>query len=244
MEVKKVKRVKNPKVEKPKKVTYQCEFCEKKFRIEDTYKAHDCPGKRLAYIRTRNGFNAISYWLEFLKINGIATKKDIPLDQQFIKSQVFCCFKRLSEYIEKNQIFDSEGFVKYLFLNDIKERQWENYQIRRNWICSALKLEDFNSAISRSIISVQQWALDTNNDWRTFFSAASIDRIILWIETGKISPWFLYACSTFEFFLDRISSEEFDSILPFIDPNVWFPKRERIKSEFTIVQNLLAEFKI
>lgn len=219
---------------KPKQNTevFACGYCGKEYKREASLIKHKCEKKKRALLRgTKDATVALDIWLRFRKIAKLPYKKSLQPYDAFSESKEFTGFYEFAQYLIKAQMLQPEEFTNELLRDSIPIRDWTSFKLRKAWTQKILRRESPDAAIERSVLTITEWADQNETDWRNFFKEVSPQRAILLIETGKISPWFIYSASTRNELLSRFSDEEFMHIFEYIDPHVWNAKKLKFKEE-------------
>lgn len=228
-----------------KKQKFKCGYCNREFAREATVVSHKCAARDKALMRnTKEGMLALDVWLRFRKFAKMPHKKTLQPYDAFAQSREFTAFVDFAKYIIEKQPVESDKFIDHLLRDAIPLRDWTTQKVHDAWVQKTLRSEPIDNAIKRSIENVQKWADNTGNEWTDFFAEVSPARAILLIETGKISPWFIYAASTRGNLLDRFSDEEFLHIFQYIDPHVWNAKKIRLKDDFAYMEEVFKAYGI
>ena len=227
----------------PKAPKLKCEHCDTTFLKQSTFDQHLCIGKKKYIVQyTRIGLVAIDYWSKFNKIRAIKVKSSVPVVDTFTKSSEFLFFIEFSMYVVDSQPLYPDEFVEYIFSNYRSCYDWMLPSTFQKWTIHILKKEKINDAIQRSVEAVHQWAVDTSSDWKNFFIEVSPTRALTWVESGKISPWFIFGCATSSRLFDRLDDDEFNHIYPFIDPHIWGVLKLKHDKEYTSLSALLQGY--
>lgn len=222
--------------------TFTCGYCGKEYQRESSLIKHTCEKKKRALLRdTRDAKVALDIWLRFRKFARMPYKKTLTPYDAFSASTEFNAFITFAKYLIEIQPLEPEAFVDELLRDAVPMRDWSTQKVRTAWTHKVLRREHPEPAVSRSIERVSLWATETGNDWRDFFKEVSVHRAILLIETGRISPWFIWSASTRQELFDRFSDEEFMHIYEYIDPKIWNPKKIKFKEDFERIQEILQE---
>ena len=222
---------------------FQCGFCKKSYKRESTLASHKCKIKtRLLAKDTRQGRIALEIWLKFREYNRFGVKKNIPKWEAFIDSKEYNNFMDFSAYLIKEKIIKQEEFIDELIKQSIPIKKWTTHETRKLWIQTSLRREHPDKAIERSILTIQDWADENNIEWTKFFSEVSVGRALLWIETGKISPWLLHTTYTFKNLMSRINDQDLMHIYDIIDLRVWNAKIVKYKKDVERIKSVFKEY--
>lgn len=224
---------------KQKKATqqeYKCGYCGKVYKRESSLVKHMCKQKQRVLLRdTKEAKVALDIWLRFRKFARLPYKKNLQPYEAFAQSGEFQGFVDFGKYLIETQIIEHDKFIDKLLMDSVPIKQWTSHAVRKAWIKSVIFREHPDTAIARSIHAIQEWADNTGNEWQDFFKDVSTQRALLWIETGKISPWFIHAASTREELIGRFNDDEIQHIFEFLDPGVWGPKKVKYKVDYDAI---------
>lgn len=221
---------------------FECGYCGKEYKREASLIKHTCEKKKRAILRdTREAKVALDFWLRFRTFARMPYKKTLQPYDAFSASKEFSAFISFAEYVIEVQPLEPDKFVDELLREATPMRDWTTNKVLNAWTHKVLRREHPDPAVARSIERVALWASEQESDWRDFFKDVSVHRAILLIETGRISPWFIWGASTRQALFDRFSDEEFMHIYPYIDPKIWNPKKLKYKEDFERIQNVFEE---
>lgn len=206
-----------------KKVIYEnrCEFCKKTFKHEKTLINHLCEQKRRWLERDKKYIKLAYYsYCKFFSMN----KKPEPDFEKFTRSQQYKAFVKFGKFLCNNELIYPEEFIEFVIKNGVKLDEWTQDYVYEMYARELCKKETPDVAIQRTIKLMKQWAIHYNDDWKEFFNKISTTKAILWIKTGKLSPWALYTIDSGQNLLDRMSDEQLSNIEQYIDPVIWNKK--------------------
>lgn len=227
---------------------FQCPFCTKKFKRESTLTSHKCVKRDRYNARdTRHMKVAFMMWKEFMNFNKLSIPKKVQENNEeflyFVKSSIFVDFDEFATYVVQNDIFKPEEFITHVITSGIKSRDWCSHKTYQDWVLKCTRYEHPLTGINRSIHALMDWETLTGNPWNTFFKEASITRVIQWFESGKLSPWLIYASNAAaDDLLPRITESEYQHLITYIDPSIWIPIQLRYKDDVKNIQNNLKGF--
>lgn len=226
---------------------FDCPFCDKTYKTENGLLKHKCE-KRDRYNdrdsrQVRTGLNI---WLQFMETYHIQIKQKVDPMMQFIKSKYFNDFYNFAVYVIENQILHKDDFITEVLTSGKPSYEWRSPQVYKDWVLKVTRNEHPLTGLERSISSIQEWSVSTGNDWTDFFELVSTDRALLWIETGQISPWFIYIApkESGDKLLTRFSPEEGKYLMDYLNPLVWTPLTIRYKNDVHELRELLKEYGI
>lgn len=233
---------------KPKRVpTHQCPFCLTKYKREETLLTHKCI-KRDRYLNkdSRTFREAFQYWMMFNKFYHIKLKSKEELEMQFVQFRYFNDFHDFADYVMDNNILFKDEFVKHMLTSGISVNLWRTHQTLAEWVLTNIRNESPTSGVERSIVAMIEWGTSTGYEWTDFFKLCSAPRLLMWFESGKLSPWILYAGSDKNRadIIERLSDSEMAELNKYITPVVWKPLQRLNITEVQGLRQLLGEYKL
>lgn len=231
----------NNKSEKPlENELLECKWCGKSFRTERTLSAHVCTKKRrwsdrdMSHVRL--GLRAFQMFYE------TATHNSKPKSQDdFIDSRYYTDFVKFGRACTLNQWLDPERYTQYLIQNSVKLSEWGKDKHYNEYIKQYVKRESGLRALERTIISMAEWAADSECDWQDYFVKATTNRCVYDIRAAKISPWAIYLSNTGEHLLKNLNDEQVKLVNEFIDPVFWKKLFDQNKQEVQAVRSACEE---
>ena len=89
--------------------------------------------------------------------------------------------------------------------------------------------------------SIKEWAEKNNSQPNDFLRYGNNNSIAFAISTGRISPWVVYNCDSGVKFLDTLSEEQVEIVLPMIDPDFWQRKFKDYLADTEWVKDILEK---
>lgn len=219
---------------------FRCDFCNRHFTREHTLVAHLCEPKRRHLQRddkaVQIGFMAYQqFWLRSMH------RKMPPDYVKFAKSTMYLAFVRFGRRVIELHAINPMGFVEFLLRNQTKIDEWTNPTRYISYVRELTKAEQAVDAIERNFKLMQRWASDTSQDWHEFFYRIEPSLAVLWIISGRISPWILFTASSAHDLFDRLTVEQVNMAEQVIDREFWQIKMKRHEDEVTLIRSMLAE---
>jgi hypothetical protein len=134
------------------------------------------------------------------------------------------------------------SFTTWLLKNNKKLDYWCKDTLYGEWLADYIKREAVQDALERALKEMQQYADDhpeLKNGFRDYFRYGNNNRIIHHITSGRISPWVVFNCGSGVEFLDGLSEEQVEILLPHIDPDHWQRKFKDYMSDTEWVKHIL-----
>jgi len=218
---------------------FVCRFCDKVFVRESSFVKHLCEKKKKFIDRelphVRLGY---SVYCLFYKFN---YGKEQPADH-FRKSKLYNAFVQFGRYMIDVQAIEPLEFAQFVIEKgaSLPIDRWGTDAVYETYVRNRTMKETPEVAAERTILLMQQWAIESGNDYRDFFRLISTPRAVHWIRSGRISPWMLYATQSGQELLQRFNGEEVNIVSGYIDPAMW---KRRIKLFAKEVDSLSEIFK-
>jgi hypothetical protein len=203
--------------------TYKCRYCEKEFRRESTLAVHLCETKRRWQQEREVGVQlGLKAYLRFYEITqGSARLKSYA---DFVSSPYYNAFVRFGRYSQSIRCINFSNYLEWLLKNNKKIDHWCSDRLYEEWLPGYLQKEAVQDALERALREMQDYADDNpdlKNGFTDYFRFGQPNRILFHITTGRISPWVVYNSTSGIAFLDRLSEEQIQIVLPWIDPDHW-----------------------
>lgn len=215
-----------------------CSFCKKTFLTERGAMVHACEKKRRWLWKDEK--YAVIGFRSFQRFYEISLRSKKPKSHEdFIDSKYYLGFIKFGRYVVDINAVDPLGFVDFLIKAQVKLEDWTAPWAYETWVREMGKKEGFERALERSILLMEQWAKENDNEWINFFREASPALATKWIRSGRISPWILYTVG--EDLLDRMSNEQLLLIKEWIDPRFWPAKLRDHADDVEIIKATLRE---
>lgn len=216
----------------------ECRFCGKAFQKESTLVAHMCEPKRRILAENdrpnRIGYNA---WLIFRKLMTPSAKK-IPTYEDFTKNKYYTTFVKLGKRIVDLSIPEPDNFVKYLVMNSVKFSNWGKDFVYEMYIREMTKKETIQRAAERTVLLMQQWGMDQQQDWKKFWTSVSTTQALHWIRVGRLSPWVMLGTEQGKSLLNRFDQHQLQEATGYIELDPWRIRIARNKDECIWMQQV------
>ena len=222
---------------------FACDFCHRVLPSEKRLFAHLCRAKKRALQRDERfvtiGFQAyLRFWERRM------TPKRRPGWDDFDASSLYMGFIRFGRYVLAINAINPPGFVEFLLKAEVGLDKWCHGSYYQAYIREMTKLESPWEALERNILLMQQWAADQQMHWTDFFRAVATPQAVLWILSGRISPWLLCTAETAHELFKRLTPEQEAAVAAVIDEGFWQRKMERHADAVTEIIATLAEYRI
>ncbi len=220
--------------------SYICEFCKIELTSESRLFNHLCETKRRYLQRedpsTRRGFIAYErFYQRSMKRIRTTTYDD------FSRSPFYGAFVKFGKYTIDVNVVNLIGYIDFLLRTEVPVDRWTNQALYQTYVRELNKTEPPLDALERVFKVMQQWSMETGEEWTEFFRKVEAPRATLWIINGKLSPWVLFTASSAHDLLSRLPIEQAMMVAKAIDADFWQHKIERNQQEVDIIRQMLAE---
>ena len=156
-------------------MTFECEFCHRKFQRERTVAVHMCEPKRRRLSRGERGVElGFQAYIRFYEITqGSAQTKTFD---DFCESPYYRAFVKWGHYCVNARVINPTQFLEWLLRNNRKIDHWASDRVYDEFLLYYLQNENMDDAVSRAI----KWSID----WGEQNSAPAAQAAIsTWEET-------------------------------------------------------------
>lgn len=176
------------KVKKLPKKPERCPYCDKLFKRLST---HVCENKlKLDFLETPDGCMALDLFKQWSKT--VDREDSACTPEHFINHFSFNSICRFVEFINKNKIVKIYDYFDFLLKQQINMNLWTNEKTYYQYTNHNILFEDMVTGIEKSLININCWAEEHNKRPQEFFNTVSENRLAMWIQNGKISPWLIF----------------------------------------------------
>jgi len=223
--------------------TFKCRYCDKAFAKESTLAVHLCEPKRRWQQEREVGVQlGLKAYLRFYEVTqGSARLKTY---EDFVSSPYYNAFVKYGRYCQSIRCVNFTNFLDWLLRNNKKIDHWCKDSMYTEWIHEYLRKEAVQDALERALKEMQTYADDhpeLRNGFTDYFKYGNSNRVCYHISTGRISPWIVYNCDSGVEFLDGLTEEQIQIILPWIDPDFWQRKFKDYLADTEWVKDILEK---
>jgi hypothetical protein len=235
-----VTEISKKKVKIEKAEVHKCEFCKEKFESDVRLYNHLCPKKRKFQQR-----DAKSVKLGFMIFQRFCQKKankTAPTIDKFEDSRLYSSFVGFAAHLININAINPIGYTDFLLAANIGINKWKNDVCYERYIRELSKTEEPLAAMERNIMLMQQWSVDTGEHWTEFFRKVATPQAVLWIKSGRLSPWLLFSVpESSSAMLKRMTPEQLGIVNGLIDAKYWQIKLERNAEEVERMKIILMD---
>lgn len=219
---------------------YVCEYCNTGYTREKTLAVHMCQPKRRALQKNEKRVQLGLYTFnQFYKLSAGAKKEKTYED--FCKSPYYNAFVKFGSFINNVRPLYPEKYIDYVVTSGVKLDQWCRDELYEKYAIELIKKEDVQTALERSIITMMDWADESDSQWNHYFNYVSLNRAIYHIKDGKISPWLILNCKSGKEMLSKFNDEQLAMVFEIVNPEHWATRFRRQKNDVETVKEVVKE---
>jgi len=222
---------------------YTCEYCKKSFTKESTITSHLCEKKRRALQknerRVQLGYQA---FIRFYQLS--AGYKGIKTYEEFCNSSFYNAFVKFGSFLSNVKPLYPEKYIDWIVTSNVKLDKWCQDELYEKYVIELIKKENVETALERSIKTMDTWAKEKNSVWNHYFIYASPNRVTWDLKDGKISPWLILNSETGRNMLNNFNDEQLNLLNKILDPKHWSLKFKRHPKDVELVKQIVQEAKL
>ena len=219
---------------------YICQYCKHGYTKESTLFTHVCEQKR-RHLAKEEKHVVIGYqtFVRFYQITQNA--KQNKTYEEFARSPYYNAFVKFGSYVNNVSPLYPSNYLDWVVKSGVKLDHWCRDTLYERYVLELIHTEGVETALERSIKTMETWAETQTSTWSHYFSYVSFSRATFDIKDGKISPWLILNCETGKKMLASLSDEQLASISNIIDPLVWVKKFKAQKHDLDLVKEIVKE---
>jgi hypothetical protein len=223
--------------------SYKCKYCGKSFAKESTLTSHLCEQKRRWQQEKETGVQlGLRAYLRFYEYAQGSAKLKSYAD--FATSPYYIAFVKFGRHLVGIRAVNPANFIDWLLKNNKKLDYWTKDSFYEEWLREYIKREAVQDALERALKEMTEYAEshpELKNGFKDYFRYGNVNRICHHIASGRISPWVVFNCDSGVGFLDGLSEEQVEIILPYIDPDYWQKKFRDYMSDTEWTKDILEK---
>jgi hypothetical protein len=221
-------------------MTFECEFCHRKFQRERTVAVHMCEPKRRRLSRGERGVElGFQAYIRFYEIaQGSAQTKTFD---DFCESPYYRAFVKWGHYCVNARIINPKQFLEWLLRNNRKIDHWASDRMYDEFLLYYLQNENMTDAVSRAIEWSIGWGEQNSAPAQHCLRHGNHNAICHAIITGKLSAWVLYNSDSGREFLSSIGPEQTQMIWSYVDTDYWQRRFQRYGADTAYAQEILQK---
>jgi hypothetical protein len=204
-------------------LSHTCKYCGKEYSRESVLAAHLCEKKRRWQQENEVGVRlGLNSYLRFYELTQGSAK--LKTYEDFVNSPYYNAFVKFGRHLVSIRAINISSFTDWLLNNNKKLDHWCKDSLYSEWLSEYIKRESVQDAMERALREMQDYAElhpELKNGFNDYFRYGNGNRICQHISTGRISPWVVYNCDTGIAFLDSLTEDQIEIVMPWLDPDIW-----------------------
>jgi len=189
--------------------------------------------------RVQVGFYAFQ---RFYKLSA-GHKKDKTYEE-FVKSSFYNAFVKFGSFVNNVRPLYPDKYIDYVVTSNVKLDHWCRDEMYEKYAVELIRKEGVETALERSIQTMQKWAEENNSVFNHYFFYASTNRITWDIKDGKISPWLVLNSKAGQEALNKFSDEQLGLLNYVLDPQHWAMRFKRNPKDLQLVKDVIQQAKL
>lgn len=223
-------------------MAYSCKFCIKEYKTQRGLDNHVCRNMEIAAeygdLEMLKTYELFAFWFQY---NGFSKKKAKTFNE-FLKSPYFKEFVKMNAAIKGVYMFNKKDFVVWLSENKIPIDHWARNSIIERYKTDHDRrgrgLDHFNKTIENIVL----WCDIKNYAYHQFFEHISVSDAMLWLQSGKLSPWYFLNTDKINLLWARMSEAQLEFMLSFIDIDYWEARFKVNQTEVQTIKDIINDF--
>jgi hypothetical protein len=217
---------------------YICQYCKSGYTKESTLMTHVCEQKR-RHLAKEEKHVVIGYqaFVRFYQLTQNAT--GIKTYDEFAKSPYYNAFVKFGSFVSNTNPLYPQRFIDWIVKSGVKLDHWCRDELYEKYVLELLKTESAETALERSLKTMQDWADSHNSLWNHYFRYVSTNRAVYDIKDGKISPWLILQSPTGKEMLKTLRDDQLSAVGAIIDPPFWMKKFKTATYEVELIKEVV-----
>lgn len=212
-----------------------CRFCGAAYKTRRGIERHSCQRSKLAAEVGDASLVRAFYLFEFwFRYNGFSKRKQKGY-QEFCRSPYF----RLFSELESKGLPSTKEYIRWLSDGRVPSNRWLLNATMEQFRVESERSGDAREKAMRSLEKMASWCDQAGIDVADFFSAIGPGEAVLWLQTGKLSPWVLIATSKLDDLVGRMSEEQATLLAREFDVDYWSMRAKLSADKYQEVRSLL-----
>lgn len=189
--------------------------------------------------RVQLGFYAFQ---RFYKLSTGAKKEKTY--EEFAKSSYYNAFVKFGSFLNNVKPLYPEKYIDYVVTSGVKLDKWCDNNVYEKYAIELIRKEGVETALERSVTTMQSWAEENNSVWNHYFLYVSTNRAVWNIKDGKVSPWLILNCESGKEMLNKFNDEQLSLVYHILDPKHWALRFKRSAADVELVKQIAKEGKL
>ena len=175
---------------------------------------------------------------------GIQKAKENKTYEQFCDSPYYNAFVKFGSFVNNVRPLYPEKYVDYVVTSGVKLDHWCREEMYQKYAIDLILREKVEAAMERSIKTMMDWGDEKDAPWSDYFKYASLNRAVMDIKDGKISPWLILNCKSGKEMMGRLNDEQLQIVYNIMDPNHWSLRFKRLPADVEMVKEVTKEARL
>jgi hypothetical protein len=226
---------------KGKKV-FECEYCNKKYKIETHFMKHSCtPMKRAQEFKTPMGQAAWAFYKEWM----LQQKRRMPDSRAFLASTQYGSFIRFAEMVRKTRLPKPAEFIKLMIKRGYFPSMWKSPQIYDEYMTHMDMNMTYAKHIEITKATLHNQATHFQCEIGDVFEHLSIGEVITLIRERKLSAWILILSDKFKnYFKENATQEQLIVMTPLLNIDHWVRRTKSNENSKQEILKFISESKL
>jgi hypothetical protein len=217
-----------------------CQYCNKKFAKSSTLFSHVCEQKRRHLAKDEK--HVVIAYQAFTKFFQLTqNSQGVKSYSDFAKSPYYNAFVKFGSFVSNTNPLYPQKFIDWVIKSGVKLDHWCKDELYEKYVVDLLMTEHAETALERTLKTMQDWADGNSAVWNSYFSQVSTNRAVYDIKDGKISPWVLLQSPSGKEMLQSFRDDQLAAIANIINPQVWVRKFKNATYETELIKAVVKE---
>ena len=222
---------------------FTCPYCGASFTKEKTLAVHMCEKKRRHFQKDERRVQ-LGY-LTFNRFYKLCQKaKENKTYEQFCDSPYYNAFVKFGSFVNNVRPLYPEKYVDYVVTSGVKLDHWCREEMYERYALELILKENVETALERSVKTMMDWGDEKEAPWHDYFKYVSLNRAVMDIKDGKVSPWLILNCKSGKDMVKRLNDEQLQIVYPIMDPGHWSLRFKRLPADVEMVKEVTKEAKL
>ena len=222
---------------------FTCPYCGASFTREKTLAVHMCEKKRRALQENEKHVKLGHY--AFIRFYQLCQKfEGQKTYQQFCDSPYYNAFVKFGSFVNNVRPLYPEKYVDYVVTSGVKLDHWCREEMYQKYAIDLILREKVEAALERSIKTMMDWGDEKEAPWHDYFKYVSLNRAVMDIKDGKVSPWLILNCKSGKDMVKRLNDEQLQIVYPIMDPSHWSLRFKRLPADVEMVKEVTKEARL
>lgn len=223
------------------KTEHTCAYCSQEYKTERGLAGHKCKIKDRV-LQKDSKASRLAY-AAFSAFHELHYRRPTTFEK-FAHSTLYNAFLKFGNHIITIDAIDPQSYIDYMIRSGVAIDRWCREDEYEKYVQHLIMKETPFRGTERTLLLMQEWANSNETDLTNFFHGIAAPLAVMWIKSGRISPWVLLNCNGGKSLLSRLSDEQMTLVGPSLNIRLWNGKFQRHSKEVGEIQETLKEYGI